>query len=129
MFLSVPSGQLNLSRFLSRIYICTSGQLAQETIFFTIVMRCAEYYANDWWAKKSSWLLRVEINTATVWSDFLHNDYSTVVLNVKDDVRIRQKMASASVHRYLASDSIDNTLLRWFELLLGMCSSLFCPTL
>ena len=44
-----------------------------------------------------------------MWSDFLHNDDSTVVLNVKDDARVGQKTASASVHRYLASDSIDNT--------------------
>ena len=55
---------------------------------------------------------------------FLHSDDSTVVLNVKDDVRVGQKTASASSHRYLALDSINNALLRWFELLLGMCLSL-----
>ena len=52
-----------------------------------------------------------EIDTVTVWSDFLHNDDSTVVLNVKDNARVGQKTASASVHRYPASDSIDNALL------------------
>ena len=35
---------------------------------------------------------------------------------------------SAHCHRYLASDSIDDGL-RWFELLLGMRSSLLWPTL
>ena len=39
----------------------------------------------------------------------LHSDDSTVVLNVKDDVRTGQKTESASSHRYPASDSIDNT--------------------
>ena len=42
----------------------------------------------------------------------LHSDDSTVVLNVKDDVRTGQKMESASGHRYPVSDSIDNALLR-----------------
>ena len=64
-----------------------------------------------------------------MWSDFLHNDDSTVVLNVKDGARVGQETASASVHQYLASDLIDNAMLRWFELLLGTRSSLLCPTL
>ena len=59
----------------------------------------------------------------------LHSNDITVVLNVKDDVRTGQKTESASGHRYPVSDSIDNALLRWFELLLGTRSSLLCPTL
>ena len=57
---------------------------------------------------------------------FLHSDDSTVILNVKDDARVGQKAALAHAgHRCLAaSDSIDNALLRWFELLLGMHSIL-----
>ena len=49
---------------------------------------------------------------------FLHSDDSTVILNVKDDARVGQKAASARAgHQCLAaSDSIDNALLRWFEL-------------
>ena len=58
----------------------------------------------------------------------LHSDDSTMVLNVKD-VRTGQKMELASGHRYPASDSIDNALLRWFELLLGTRSSLLWPSL
>ena len=42
---------------------------------------------------------------------FLHSDNSTVVINVKDDAKVGQKMASDCGHRCLASDSIDNTLL------------------
>ena len=42
---------------------------------------------------------------------------STVVLNVRDDARVWQKKASARSHRSLASDSINNALLRWFALL------------
>ena len=60
---------------------------------------------------------------------FLHSDNSTVVLNAKDDVRVGQKTASVSSHRYPVSNSIDSALLRWFELLLGMCWSLLWPTL
>ena len=41
---------------------------------------------------------------------FLHSEDSTVVLNVKDDARVRQKSASARGHRCLASDSIDYAL-------------------
>ena len=57
---------------------------------------------------------------------FLHSDDSTMILNVKDDARVGQKAALARVgHRCLAVlDSIDNALLRWFELLLGMHSIL-----
>ena len=57
---------------------------------------------------------------------FLHSDDSTVILNVKDDARAGQKAALARAgHRCLAvSDSINNALLRWFELLLGMHSIL-----
>ena len=40
-----------------------------------------------------------------------------------------EKMASDRNHRYPASDSIDNTLLQWFALLLGTRSSLLWPTL
>ena len=50
---------------------------------------------------------------------FLHSDDSILVLNVKDDARVGQKTALARGHRCLASDSIDNGLLQWFELLLG----------
>ena len=60
---------------------------------------------------------------------FLQSDECTVVLNVKDDARVGQKTASAHSHRYLVSDSINNTLLQWFELLLGTQSSLLWPTL
>ena len=60
---------------------------------------------------------------------FLHSDDSTVVMNVKDDARVGQKTASDRDHRCLASDSIDNVLLRWFALLLGTRSSLLWPTL
>ena len=61
---------------------------------------------------------------------FLHNDDSTIVMNVEDDARVGQKTASDRGHRCLASDSIDNALLRrWFALLLGTCSSLLWPTL
>ena len=35
-----------------------------------------------------------------------------MVLNVKDDARVGQKTVSVCGHRYLLSDSIDNTLLR-----------------
>ena len=46
---------------------------------------------------------------------FLHSDDSIVVLNVKDDARVGQKTASTRSHRCLASDLIENPLLRWFE--------------
>ena len=50
---------------------------------------------------------------------FLHSDDSTVAMNVKDDARVGQKMASDHDHQCLiASDSIDNAPLRWFALLL-----------
>ena len=44
---------------------------------------------------------------------FLHSDDRTVVLNVKDDARVGQKMASARGHRCLALDLIDKTLPEW----------------
>ena len=57
---------------------------------------------------------------------FLHIDDSIVALNVKDDARVGQKRCwLVVIDAYIASDSIDNALLRWFELLLGMCSSIF----
>ena len=59
----------------------------------------------------------------------IHTDNSTVVLNVNDDARVGKEMVSARGHQYLASDSVNNALLQWFELLLGTCWSLLWPTL
>ena len=42
---------------------------------------------------------------------FLHSDDGTVVLNIKDDVQVGQKMALARGHCYLVLDSIDKALL------------------
>jgi hypothetical protein len=62
---------------------------------------------------------------------FVHSDDSTVVLNinVKEEGRIGQKTAPPHCHWCLAADSIDDGLLRLFELLLGTRSSLLWPML
>jgi hypothetical protein len=74
-------------------------------------------------------LLGAEIDTAAAWPAIVHSDDSIVVLNVKEEARIGQKTAPAHCHWCLAADSIDDGLLRWFELLLGTRSSLLWPTL
>ena len=62
---------------------------------------------------------------------FLHSDDSNnLVLSVKDDARVGQKMALARGHP-MSSIGLDRQwwLLHWFELLLGTRSSLLWPTL
>ena len=59
---------------------------------------------------------------------FLHSNNSTVVLNVKDDARFGQKTVSAHDYQCLVSNSIDNALLQWFELLLCTHSNILWPT-
>ena len=82
-----------------------------------------------------SCLLRVEIDTDHTAAGLLYSDDSIVVLNVKEEARVGRKwhvgslssMSSVGVWS-VGLDRLRSTL-QWFELLLGMHSSLLWPTL
>ena len=53
-----------------------------------------------------SCLLGVEIDTAAAHWPFVHNNDGIVVLRVKEEARVGQKMVLAHCHRYLVSTTI-----------------------